>query len=85
MKVFGLTCLLAALVLPSCSTVKDWSDVAKSYAKEKTLVIAEPTAAKVLQWNAATKTWEPKQATLKQGSYVLPSLPELLGLNPPGQ
>lgn len=76
--------LLIPLLFLSCSTVRDWADVVKDYTYSKVMITTDEGATlMVLRWHPETNTWEEEVAALPSGWYVLPPIPELLGLTGP--
>ena len=77
MKLFAM--LLVVLVLAGCTTVQDWSKYVEAQVKEKVLITANGTVTcDVKRWNGTS--WEVVPFTIPEGYYILPPLPELLGI-----
>lgn len=84
MRFLVVLTILAMVLLPSCSAARDWADVVRDYAYSKVLITTDAGAQiMVLKWNPETKEWEEMQTSLPVGWYVLPPIPELLGLTGP--
>ena len=77
MKLLATLCVLC--VLAGCSTVQDWSKYVEAQVKEKVLITADDsTTTMVKKWNGSQ--WEQIEYTIPAGYYILPPLPEILGL-----
>lgn len=76
-----LIAVLCALCLAGCSTVQEWSSYVEQKVKEKVLIVeGGPYEIKVLKYNAKTEQWEEAAFDMPDGYYVLPPLPEILGI-----
>lgn len=77
MKLLAILCVLC--VLAGCSTVQDWSKYVEAQVKEKVLITADAElTANVKKWDGTQ--WQLIEFTIPPGYYILPPLPELLGI-----
>jgi hypothetical protein len=76
-RLLGL--LLVLVALAGCSTVQDWSKYVEERVKEKVLITADSSATvNALRWNG--DSWELIEFDVPEGYYILPPLPEILGI-----
>ena len=73
-----LLCILCVLMFGGCTTVQKWTDYIEGQVKEKVRVTANVQVIEVYRWTG--DGWTKVVDTVPAGSYILPPLPELIGL-----